>query len=107
MSVLTNHHCTSDKETSFLDSNIKVVTFIPAFMTNAMTYDFLSLISHGLVVTFQAKEKYRGIFEIQKSGDKTSLGKIGLDIRTYASPKVGQDQVSKTPVVRYLHFAVG
>ena len=34
------------------------------------------------------------MFEIQKSGDKTSSGEIGLDIRTYASPKVGQDQVS-------------
>ena len=34
------------------------------------------------------------MFEIQKSGDKTSSGGIGLDIRTHASPKVGQDQVS-------------
>ena len=42
----------------------------------------------------EAKEKYRGVFEIQRSGDKTSLGEIGLDIRTHASPKVGQDQVS-------------
>ena len=33
------------------------------------------------------------MFEIQKSGDKTSSGEIGLDIRTHASPKVGQDQV--------------
>ena len=41
-----------------------------------------------------AKEKYRGVFEIQRSGDKTSSGEIGLDIRTHASPKVGQDQVS-------------
>ena len=41
-----------------------------------------------------AKEKYRGMFEIQKSGDKTSSGEIGLDIKTHASPKVGQDQVS-------------
>ena len=41
----------------------------------------------------RAKEKYRGVFEIQKSGDKTSSGEIGLDIRTHASPKVGQDQV--------------
>ena len=41
-----------------------------------------------------AKEKYRGMFEIQMSGDKTSSGEIGLDIRTHASPKVGQDQVS-------------
>ena len=42
----------------------------------------------------EAKEKYREVFEIQKSGDKTSSGEIGLDIRTHASPKVGQDQVS-------------
>ena len=42
----------------------------------------------------QAKEKYRGVFEFQKSGDKTSSGEIGVDIRTHASPKVGQDQVS-------------
>ena len=34
------------------------------------------------------------MFEIQKSGDKTSLGEIGLVIRTYGSPEVGQDQVS-------------
>ena len=36
----------------------------------------------------KAKEKYRGVFEFQKSGDKTSSGEIGLDIRTHASPKV-------------------
>ena len=34
------------------------------------------------------------MFEIQKSGDKTSSEEIGLDIRTHASPEVGQDQVS-------------
>ena len=45
-------------------------------------------------VKFKAKEKYRVVFKIQKSGDKTSSGEIGLDIRTHASPKVGQDQVS-------------
>ena len=28
----------------------------------------------------KAKEKFRGMFEIQKSGDKTSSGEIGLDI---------------------------
>ena len=49
---------------------------------------------HQTVVSEGAKEKYRGVFEIQKSGDKTSSGEIGLDIRTHASPKVGQDQVS-------------
>ena len=34
------------------------------------------------------------MFETQKSGNKTSSGEIGLHIRTHASPKVGQDQVS-------------
>ena len=40
------------------------------------------------------KQKYRGMFETQKSRIKTSSGDIGLNIRTLASPKVGQDQVS-------------
>ena len=31
------------------------------------------------------------MFEIQKFGDKTSSGEIGLDIRTHASPKMEQD----------------
>ena len=53
----------------------------------------------------QAKEKYRGVFEIQKSGDKTSSGEIGLDIRTHASPKVGQDQVSGGVSVLFWHVA--
>ena len=34
------------------------------------------------------------MLKIQKSGDKTSSGEIGLKLRTHASPKVGQDQVS-------------
>ena len=40
---------TSDKEPSFLDSNIKVIgnDIIPAFATNAMTSDFLLLIPYG------------------------------------------------------------
>ena len=41
---------TSDKETSCLDLNIKVIgiymTFKPVFTTNVTTSDFLSLISH-------------------------------------------------------------
>ena len=52
-----------------------------------------------------SKFKYRGMFEIQKSGDKTSSGEIGLDIRTYASPKVGQDQVSGGVSVLCWHAA--
>ena len=46
------------------------------------------------VLCLRAKDKYRGMFEIQQSGDKTKSGEIGLDIRTHASPKVGHDQVS-------------
>ena len=42
---------------------------------------------------WEAKEKYRGMFETQKSGNKTSSGEIGLDIKTHISPKAGQDQV--------------
>ena len=54
---------------------------------------------------FKAKEKYRGMFEIQKSEDKTSSGEIGLDIRTHTSPKVGQDQVSGGVSVLCWHAA--
>ena len=53
----------------------------------------------------QAKEKYRGVFEIQKSGDKTSSGEIGLNMRTHVSPKVGQDQVSGGVSVLCWHAA--
>ena len=31
------------------------------------------------------------MFETQKSGNKTSSGEVGLNIRTLESPKVGQD----------------
>ena len=44
--------------------------------------------------TLEAKQKYRGMFETQKSGNKTSSGEIGLNIRTHASPKVGQESAS-------------
>ena len=42
---------------------------------------------------------------MQKTGNKTSLGEIGLDIRTHASPKVGQDQVSRGVSVLCWHVA--
>ena len=35
------------------------------------------------------------MFETQKSTHKTSLAEIGLNIRTYAIPKAGQDKVSE------------
>ena len=47
------------------------------------------------------------MFEIQKSGDKTSSGEIGLDIRTHASPKVGQDQASSVGMPHPLHMFYG
>ena len=55
---------------------------------------------------FEAKEKYRGMFEIQKSGDKTSSGEIGLDIRTHASPKVGQDQENTLEIFCSLNYFI-
>ena len=42
------------------------------------------------------------MFENQKSGQKTSSGEIGLNIRTLGSPKVGKDEVfirSKRPLL--------
>ena len=55
----------------------------------------------------QAKSKTEvpEMFEAQKSGNKTSSGEIGLDIRTHASPKVGQDQVSGGVSVLCWHAA--
>ena len=41
------------------------------------------------------------MFETQKSEKKTSSGEIGLDMRTHASPKVGQDQVSPPGELSY------
>ena len=38
---------------------------------------------------------YRRMFENQKSGNKTRLGEIGLNIRINAIPNVGQDKVSE------------
>ena len=51
------------------------------------------------------KQKYRGMFETRKSRNKTSSGDIGLNIRTLASPKVGQDQVSGGVSVLCWHAA--
>ena len=51
------------------------------------------------------KQNYRGMFETQKSGNKTSSGEIGLNIRTLSSPKLGQDQVSGGVSVLCWHAA--
>ena len=52
-----------------------------------------------------AKHMYRGMFETQKSGNKTSSGEIGLNFRTIASPKVGQDQASRGVSILCWHAA--
>ena len=49
----------------------------PEYVTEGISHP----VFYGDLV-YKAKEKYRGVFEIQKSGDKTSSGEIGLDIRT-------------------------
>ena len=67
----------------------------------------LEYISHGRnkICCNKQNQKYRGMFETQKSGNKTSSGDIGLNIRTHASPKVGQDQVSGGVSVLCWHAA--
>ena len=54
MKIQLNKANTSDKETSFLEFEYKLlaVMFILAFTTNTMTSDFLSSISPGLSVMF-------------------------------------------------------
>ena len=72
----------------------------------------ISLVAIGWTISFPGivdrskrevprEEKYRGMFETQKSGYLTSSGEIGLDIKTHASPKVGQDQISRGVSVLY------
>ena len=45
------------------------------------------------------------MFETQKSENKTSSGEIGLNVRTLANPRVGQDQVSGGVSVLCWHAA--
>ena len=47
-----------------------------------------------LVHIAEQKRSTEGCLKLKKSGNKTNLGEIDLDIRTHASPKVGQDLVS-------------
>ena len=44
------------------------------------------------------------MFETRKSGNKTSSGEIGLNIRTLASPKVGQDHEIQSIGTSVLHL---
>ena len=69
------------------------------------TADTLLAFKISKPVRSKQKQKYRGMFGTQKSGNKTSSGEIGLNIRTLASPKVGQDQVSGGVSVLCWHAA--
>ena len=63
-------------------------------------------LSGGSFHILEAKQKYRGMFETQKSGNKTSSGEIGLNIRTFVSSKLGQDNVSGGVSVLCWHVAL-
>ena len=70
-------------------------TPVPVLFALLVDFFFFSdLFFSNVLFNFNAKEKYRGMFENQKSGNKKSSGEIGLNIITLANPKVGQDQVS-------------
>ena len=67
------------------------------------------VIGLGQIASFVAyikqKRSTEGCSKLNKSGNKTSSGEIDLDIRTHASAKVGQDQVSGGVSVLCLHAA--
>ena len=90
-------------EPSHMHLVFSMLGFSPEYLEKRFNSDKATL--NELSVPSRAKEKYRGMFENQKSGDKTSSGEIGLDIRTHASPKVGQDQVSEGVSVFCWHAA--
>ena len=60
---------------------------LPDCIVSCVSHLYKLLVSKCRENTFQmrfiVKEKYRGMFEIQKSRDKTSSREIGLDIRTH------------------------
>ena len=91
---------------SILDCSVDVGVFVTGMSQISSFFSINGFYSISMpTVMSKAKEKYRGVFEIRKSGDKTSSGEIGLDIRTHASPKVGQDQVSGGVSVLCWHAA--
>ena len=95
--------------------NVKVSPLAPHAFLRCCLYIYIvfhvydSKVTRGKggihVALYWAKTEYRGMIETQKSGDKTSSGEIGLNIRTLASPKVGQDQVSGGVSVLCWHAA--
>ena len=62
-----------------------------------------ALIPNICIWSEEQKQKYRGMFETQKSRNKTSSGDIGLNIRTLASPKWTQSY-DKRPYTHRIFF---
>ena len=74
--------------------------------TQTLLHKKIEMTHETYMISSKAKQKYRGMNETPKFGNKTSSGEIGLDIRTHASPKVGQDQVSGGVSVLCWHAAL-
>ena len=64
-----------------IDNNINAINAYLSFRYNECLHLYFV---HS---TVKQKQKYRGMFETQKSRSKTISGDIGLNIRTLASPK--------------------
>ena len=90
---------------SFLPVLYKVVDYPNTWFTRSFLAPSAHFIQNQISSLNKQKQKYRGMFETQKSRNKTSSGDIGLNIWTPASPKVGQDQVSGGVSVLCWHAA--
>ena len=82
----------TDHRESYFQANITLYNVIDLMICN-QDCNRLQNASNYLKI-YEQKQQYRGMFETQKSGNKTSSGDNGLNIRILANPKMGQDQVS-------------
>ena len=71
-------------------TGMEFLTFAHIFILERYNYFLVMTPVKGKKKT-QKKQMYRGMFETEKSGNKTSSGETGLNIRTLAILKVGQD----------------
>ena len=74
---------------------------INCVISSSSSVDFFNV----TFLTYRAKQKYRGMFEPKKSRNKTNSGGFDLNIRTLASPKVGQEQMDGRVSVLCWHAA--
>ena len=108
--IFANKVCTKKKKKKNSSQRLFIVSRRKIYVQMNCIWAGLAIVKHALLWHYRwkywtlqlvlthsrtkQKQKYRGMFETQKSRNKTSSGDIGLNIRTLASPKVGQDQVS-------------